>query len=130
VSFPYKFLVLKMRTLQLTKYMWKMITFHCLPSSRCSPSRPSSHEVQYPGAPKPLPRPPFRIPSQGEPQLPTHQDRSGPRNPDTRIGLLLGPLLILDTAPISGLPGYLRYLQLIPWCGRYPGLEIDTRIFN
>jgi hypothetical protein len=24
-----------MRTLLLTKYMWKMITFHCLPSLRC-----------------------------------------------------------------------------------------------
>jgi hypothetical protein len=24
-----------MRTLLLTKYMWKTITFHCLPSSRC-----------------------------------------------------------------------------------------------
>jgi hypothetical protein len=35
VLFPYKFLVLKMRTLLLTKYMWKTITFHCLPSSRC-----------------------------------------------------------------------------------------------
>jgi hypothetical protein len=35
MSFPYKFLVLKMRTLLLTKYMWKTITFHCLPSSRC-----------------------------------------------------------------------------------------------
>jgi hypothetical protein len=35
VSFPYKFLVLKMRTLLLTKYMWKTITFHCFPSSRC-----------------------------------------------------------------------------------------------
>jgi hypothetical protein len=34
VSFPYKFLVLKMRTLLFTKYMWKTITFHCLPSSR------------------------------------------------------------------------------------------------
>ena len=34
VSFPYKFLVLKMRTLLLTKYMWKTITFHCLPSLR------------------------------------------------------------------------------------------------
>jgi hypothetical protein len=36
VSFPYKFLVLKMRTLLFMKYMWKMITFHCLPSSRCN----------------------------------------------------------------------------------------------
>jgi hypothetical protein len=36
VSFHYKFLVLKMRTLLLTKYMWKTITFHCLPSSRCN----------------------------------------------------------------------------------------------
>jgi hypothetical protein len=35
VSFLYKFLVLKMQTLLLTKYMWKTITFHCLPSSRC-----------------------------------------------------------------------------------------------
>jgi hypothetical protein len=35
VSFPYKILVLKMQTLLLTKYMWKTITFHCLPSSRC-----------------------------------------------------------------------------------------------
>jgi hypothetical protein len=34
VSFPYKFLVLKMRTLLFTKYMWRTITFHCLPSSR------------------------------------------------------------------------------------------------
>jgi hypothetical protein len=33
VLFPYKFLVLKMRTLLLMKYMWKTITFHCLPSS-------------------------------------------------------------------------------------------------
>jgi hypothetical protein len=35
VSFPYNILVLKMRTLLFTKYMWKTITFHCLPSSRC-----------------------------------------------------------------------------------------------
>jgi hypothetical protein len=34
VSFPYKFLVLKIRILLLIKYMWKTITFHCLPSSR------------------------------------------------------------------------------------------------
>jgi hypothetical protein len=34
VSFPYKILVLKMRTLLLMKYMWKTITFHCLPSLR------------------------------------------------------------------------------------------------
>jgi hypothetical protein len=34
VLFPYKFLVLKMRILLFTKYMWKTITFHCLPSSR------------------------------------------------------------------------------------------------
>jgi hypothetical protein len=38
VSFPYKFLVLKMRILLFTKYMWKTITFHCLPSSRCRSS--------------------------------------------------------------------------------------------
>jgi hypothetical protein len=37
VLFPYKFLVLKMQTLLFMKYIWKMITFHCLPSSRCSP---------------------------------------------------------------------------------------------
>jgi hypothetical protein len=36
VSFPYNFLVLKMWTLLFTKYMWKTITFHCLPSSRCN----------------------------------------------------------------------------------------------
>jgi hypothetical protein len=36
VLYPYKFLVLKMRTLLFTKYIWKTITFHCLPSSRCS----------------------------------------------------------------------------------------------
>jgi hypothetical protein len=42
VSFPYKFLVLKMRTLLLTKYMWKTITFHCLPSSRCKPQAPQA----------------------------------------------------------------------------------------
>jgi hypothetical protein len=42
VSFPYKFLVLKMRTLLFTKYMWKMITFHCLPSSRCRSQRMGS----------------------------------------------------------------------------------------
>jgi hypothetical protein len=35
VSFPYKFLILKMGTLLLTKYMWETITFHCLPSLRC-----------------------------------------------------------------------------------------------
>jgi hypothetical protein len=35
VSFPYNFLVLKMLTLLFTKYMWKTITFHCLPSLRC-----------------------------------------------------------------------------------------------
>jgi hypothetical protein len=34
VSFLYKFLVLKMQTLLLTEYMWKMITFHCFPSLR------------------------------------------------------------------------------------------------
>jgi hypothetical protein len=39
VSFPYKFLVLKMRTLLLTKFMWKNITFHCLPNSRCCIAR-------------------------------------------------------------------------------------------
>jgi hypothetical protein len=42
VSFPYKFLVLKMRFLLLTKYMWKSITFHCLPSLRCDAEGMSS----------------------------------------------------------------------------------------
>jgi hypothetical protein len=42
VSFQYKFLVLKMQTLLFTKYMWKTITFHCLPSSRCSKTSPKS----------------------------------------------------------------------------------------
>jgi hypothetical protein len=43
VSCPYKFLVLKMRTLLLMKYMWKTITFHCLPSSRCRYLSTKSH---------------------------------------------------------------------------------------
>jgi hypothetical protein len=45
VSFSYKFLVLKMWTLLLTKYMWKTITFHCLPSSRWSAMEASSERA-------------------------------------------------------------------------------------
>jgi hypothetical protein len=34
VSFPYKFLVLKMQTLLTTQNVWKTVTFHCLSSLR------------------------------------------------------------------------------------------------
>jgi hypothetical protein len=47
VSFLYRFLVLKIRTLLFTQNVQKMVTFHCLPSSRCCPGNPLAMEIYH-----------------------------------------------------------------------------------